>query len=91
MLNRVLSDKTKLPQACVPPMHSKPRNSSSPGNPAPSPDSSSFGVLVRRLTGAVPDALHALQVYDSRRGEPFGPFLGAQHSTVLWLRGPVDI
>lgn len=69
MLNRVLSDKRKLPKACVLPVSSKTRNPPAPDQVAPPAESSSLGVLVRRFTGAVPDALSALNSLETKKGE----------------------
>eukprot|EP00903_Cladosiphon_okamuranus_P007563 g7337.t1 len=61
LLNRVLSDKTKLPPACFAPPSSRAVRRAATRAPKPVPqDESALGGVVRRITGAVQPVLSSL-------------------------------
>lgn len=68
LLNRVLSDKDKLPTACRAPP-SKMKTASTQEKPANQQAEGGIGSFVRRLTGAVPGAFNSLNVsHTSKKG-----------------------
>lgn len=72
LLNRVLSDKGKLPEACRAPSARAVQNVSEQSTPAKAkPDESSgFEGIVRRLTGAIPGAFTSVSdADDCKKGE----------------------
>lgn len=68
MLNRVLSDKTKLPTACIP-GPSGVQNVSAQRQAAKPTESGGLRGIARRLTGAVPGAFNTLNApHDTKKG-----------------------
>lgn len=94
LLNRVLSDKAKLPPVCRPP-HVNMQNVAALQKTAKlQQEGGGIGGLVRRLTGAVPGAFNSLSPpHDSKKGDCTlfslsGPFLllkrYCRHSWAIW-------
>lgn len=68
LLNRVLSDKAKLPPACRAPP-AKVQNVSAGAKLTKPEEDRSIGSLVRRITGAIPGALSSLNpAHASKKG-----------------------
>lgn len=68
LLNRVLSDKAKLPPACCAPP-AKVQNVSAEAKLSKPEEDRSIGSLVRRFTGAIPGALNSLNpAHASKKG-----------------------